>query len=142
MKNFEDVINKRLIFNKFSAIGVESETQFNSLLKKSIIRDDSQYSYGIQFKFDGYNHLTNDVSKHLKYEISVLNEPIYNIDRYRDVNSRYETFELTNEYIEQGFCQIQTAIDLAHIYVASNYSDLDKLNVLMQKMPIPERYDG
>jgi ABC-type multidrug transport system fused ATPase/permease subunit len=140
MKNFEDVINKRLMVNKFSAIGVESETEFNSLLKKSIIGDDSQFSYGIKFKFDGYNDLTNDVPKHLKYEISVLNRPIYNIDRYRDVNSQYETFKQTNEYIEQGFCQIQTAIDLAHIYVASNYSDLDKFNILMQKMPIPQRY--
>jgi ABC-type multidrug transport system fused ATPase/permease subunit len=135
MQKFEDLLKKKLSLEYLCIIPAKNESQFYSLLKETIFLYNDEVNYGIKFKIDD----NNEVPKHLKYEISVSNIALYNSDLYRDLNKREETFDSTNFYIQQGFCQIQAVIDLAHISIASNNLDLNKLDIFMQKMPIPER---
>jgi hypothetical protein len=135
MQKFEDLLKKKLLLNKLCIIPAKNDSQFYSLLKETIFGYNDEVTYGIKFKIDD----NNQVPKHLKYEISVLNVALHNSDLYRDLNKRHETFSSTNFYIQKGFCQIQAVIDLAHISIASNNLDLNKFDIFMQKMPIPER---
>ncbi|CAG2106079.1 unnamed protein product, partial [Medioppia subpectinata] len=148
MARVEKYLSKMFVSNIFGetyvfySTGVRREEELTTILTDTIFEKTTDSPTQFALNFAASDHFgPNKGPKHLDYTITVYNKDIYNFDVYRSVNA-FSDFDFLREYrfdsyVERGFCQLQLAVDLAHISLLTNTSVEDRVEIFEQLMPIP-----